>query len=354
MNIPLARKLLLGLAAGDALGSTSEFQSREMVLATLRKYQDQGWPYRQVGGGAFDWKPGDFTDDTALALAILRGSKDHGFNPKAVALEFVAWYKSGPRDIGGTTRHACQSLIRGTPWRDVGLKIYRKNPQSLSNGSLMRNGIVPALTESLEDIFEISLKQGIITNYAPLCVACCAFQCWVIINLHDGTKFSPTSFIHNFVDDWSRWVQKCRDPEIQLWRKNVTGAEIIAALSRLKEALEDSQFDPFKHDFTGNSGFCVTTLQVAWWALKLAHEPANWKPELREQWSALFPGFDGFKHELKGDALALVPLVGHDADTNAACAGPMIAAAHPIPKSMTDGLQAAREFDDLFGKDLSA
>jgi ADP-ribosylglycohydrolase len=85
MNIRLARTILLGLVAGDALGSTSEYQSREMVLATLRKYQDEGWPSRQVGGRAFGWTPGEFTDDTALALAILRGSKHKGFSSKSGA-----------------------------------------------------------------------------------------------------------------------------------------------------------------------------------------------------------------------------------------------------------------------------
>ncbi|MGI5863844.1 MAG: ADP-ribosylglycohydrolase family protein [Myxococcales bacterium] len=55
---------LLGQAAGDALGTTVEFESRQAIA---RRYP-QG--LREiVGGGPFGLKPGQITDDTELALA---------------------------------------------------------------------------------------------------------------------------------------------------------------------------------------------------------------------------------------------------------------------------------------------
>ena len=58
--------LLLATAAGDALGAPYESQPArgpELEVA-------------MVGGGAFGWEPGEWTDDTSMALAIGRGRRD--------------------------------------------------------------------------------------------------------------------------------------------------------------------------------------------------------------------------------------------------------------------------------------
>ncbi len=55
---------ILGLAAGDALGATYEFCSPDQV--------PEG-PLEMVGGGWLDLEPGETTDDTALAKAVLKG-----------------------------------------------------------------------------------------------------------------------------------------------------------------------------------------------------------------------------------------------------------------------------------------
>ncbi|MDO5084247.1 MAG: ADP-ribosylglycohydrolase family protein [Arachnia propionica] len=56
---------LLGLAAGDALGTTVEFQPR----GSFPEVTDI------VGGGVFDLEAGQWTDDTSmtLGLALARG-----------------------------------------------------------------------------------------------------------------------------------------------------------------------------------------------------------------------------------------------------------------------------------------
>src|SRR5687767_7199890 len=54
------RGCLLGLAAGDALGTTLEFESP----GTFTPIADM------VGGGPFDLKPGEWTDDTSMALCL--------------------------------------------------------------------------------------------------------------------------------------------------------------------------------------------------------------------------------------------------------------------------------------------
>ncbi len=63
--------LMLGLAAGDSLGSTSEFCAQSSVPEVYNRYKAEGWPFKQVGQGSFAWKPGEPTDDSAMAMCIV-------------------------------------------------------------------------------------------------------------------------------------------------------------------------------------------------------------------------------------------------------------------------------------------
>ncbi len=58
---------LLGLAVGDAIGTTLEFKARD------------SYPHLtdMVGGGPFGLKAGEWTDDTAMALALAETLQDH-------------------------------------------------------------------------------------------------------------------------------------------------------------------------------------------------------------------------------------------------------------------------------------
>lgn len=82
-----AAGVLLGTAAGDALGAGYEF---------TRPGPEQ--EIDMIGGGAFDWAPGEWTDDTAMALAIAQAAADGpGLEIDAVAAGFVRWYDSDPK-----------------------------------------------------------------------------------------------------------------------------------------------------------------------------------------------------------------------------------------------------------------
>ena len=59
---------LYGVAVGDALGGPLEFMSREAVH---RAYPDG--LRDMVGGGWLNLKPGETTDDTAMALCVAEG-----------------------------------------------------------------------------------------------------------------------------------------------------------------------------------------------------------------------------------------------------------------------------------------
>jgi ADP-ribosyl-[dinitrogen reductase] hydrolase len=70
---------LLGLAAGDALGAGYEFT-----------YPDRGTEVGMIGGGVFDWAPGEWTDDTQMALCIADVSATGGLDLDAIGGRFLA------------------------------------------------------------------------------------------------------------------------------------------------------------------------------------------------------------------------------------------------------------------------
>ncbi|MGN6485016.1 MAG: ADP-ribosylglycohydrolase family protein, partial [Thermomicrobiales bacterium] len=57
---------LLGLAAGDALGAGYEFGPP----------LPDDTPIAMVGGTTFGWEPGEWTDDTGMAVAIALAMRD--------------------------------------------------------------------------------------------------------------------------------------------------------------------------------------------------------------------------------------------------------------------------------------
>lgn len=183
INTDHLRLLLAGLAAGDSLGSTSEFAGPEGVARAYERHSAAGWPFRQVGGGPFGWEPGDPTDDTDMAMCIVRAVCGRGaFDPDAVADEFVRWYDRGPRDIGGTTAGALARRRGGAAWHDCGYAAFRANPGNSANGSLMRNGVVAAFSNDLDGVFRYTVQQAIVTHYDPLSVLCCCAQSFLILS----------------------------------------------------------------------------------------------------------------------------------------------------------------------------
>ena len=122
---------LVGLAVGDAVGTTLEFKQP----GTFSPLTDM------VGGGPFGLRPGDWTDDTSMALCLAESLLDTGGMDLADQLRrYVLWWRSGYLsstgrcfDIGGTTRAELTRFER------TGEAINPKiDQESAANGSLMR------------------------------------------------------------------------------------------------------------------------------------------------------------------------------------------------------------------------
>jgi ADP-ribosyl-[dinitrogen reductase] hydrolase len=77
---------LLGLATGDAVGTTLEFQSR----GSFPPVNDM------VGGGPFNLTPGQWTDDTSMALCLAISLVEAGgFDSTDQMNRYCNWYQSG-------------------------------------------------------------------------------------------------------------------------------------------------------------------------------------------------------------------------------------------------------------------
>lgn len=123
---------LLGLACGDAVGTTNEFKKRgSFPLLT-----------DMVGGGPFDLKAGEWTDDTSMALCIADALlAADGFDAALTMELFCAWRYDGYLsstghcfDIGGVTQSALSRYTQKPHNPYQGLA----RPDLAGNGALMR------------------------------------------------------------------------------------------------------------------------------------------------------------------------------------------------------------------------
>ncbi|WP_336490776.1 ADP-ribosylglycohydrolase family protein [Methylobacterium nigriterrae] len=178
-----ARGALLGLAVGDALGTTLEFEPRD----------DQPLHTEMLGGGPFSLAPGQWTDDTAMALALADSLlAGQGFDPQDLATRFVSWWRQGSYsctgqcfDIGHATAEALARFeVTGEPFAGSA------DPLSAGNGSIMR--LAPAVLFSLRQdagaADQLAMAQGRITHAAEQCRQACSL---LAVILRDAIRGKP-------------------------------------------------------------------------------------------------------------------------------------------------------------------
>jgi ADP-ribosyl-[dinitrogen reductase] hydrolase len=167
-----AEGVLLGLACGDALGRPVEFKSAASIQAS------HGTVDEMLGHGTHGQPAGTVTDDTDLALCIARSLIDTGgFDGSDVASRFVAWYESGPFDIGLMTADVIRRLQAGDPWDQAGQTVWESRPEgsNAGNGSVMRCApYALAFAEDDQYLGRVSERSSAITHADPRCKRGCA------------------------------------------------------------------------------------------------------------------------------------------------------------------------------------
>ena len=174
-----ARGALLGLAVGDAIGTTVEFKPR----GSFAPLTDM------VGGGPFQLLPGQWTDDTSMALCLAASLLDNGFDLHDQMQRYVRWHDEGYMssngrcfDIGIATSSALERFRRtGNP------AAGSRNPDSAGNGSIMRLAPVPIhYLETPEQAIAMSAAQSTTTHQAPECLAACRLLAEVLVRALQG------------------------------------------------------------------------------------------------------------------------------------------------------------------------
>ena len=166
MNIDQAKGMLVGLAVGDALGTTLEF---------TRPSQNDKLHTEMIGRGPFNLPAGAFTDDSSLALAMASSLIDtEEFDPIDVIQEFWKWYQDGKYstenrcfDIGNTTRDGLND------WSSNFDKPYAGSVDNKAsgNGGIMR--IAPIIIwnrHNYEDAMVDAVRSSMLTHASEKCI----------------------------------------------------------------------------------------------------------------------------------------------------------------------------------------
>jgi ADP-ribosyl-[dinitrogen reductase] hydrolase len=168
--------VMLGMAAGDALGAGYEFGPPF----------GEDVPVLMNGGGGFGWAPGGWTDDTSMAVPILQAAAEGlGLRDEAVLDEIVGrwveWAKTAT-DVGVQLRAV---LSRTEPTasavRIVAKEHHDRNGRSAGNGSLMRTApIALAYLHDAESLAEAARAISDLTHHETDAGDACVIWCLAI------------------------------------------------------------------------------------------------------------------------------------------------------------------------------
>ena len=233
------RGSLLGLAAGDALGTTLEFKRP----GSFDPVEDI------VGGGPFGLRPGEWTDDTSMALCLAESLiETFGFDPTDQLERYVRWRRDGHLsstgrcfDIGVTVGSALSRFERmGEPY------CGSTDPYSAGNGSIMRLAPVPLF-------FALDPRRAVAraadssrtTHGAPEAVDACRYLAALIVGAVQGAAKEELLSDH-YSPAPGLWDEEPLAPRI---------AEIAAGSFRRREPPE-----------IRGTGYVVESLEAALWA----------------------------------------------------------------------------------------
>lgn len=291
------RGALLGLAAGDALGTTLEFKDP----GTFAPLTDM------VGGGPFGLKPGEWTDDTSMALCLAESLVEmNGFDPIDQLERYVRWYRHGLYsvkghcfDIGITTAGALRRFeATGRP--DCG----SADPGAAGNGSLMRLAPAPlAFAADPAAAVRYAGESSTTTHGARECVDACRYFGGLLVGAVQG-RSKAELLASGFAPLPGMWDGAPLAPKVAAVAAGSYVGKPAAAVR--------------------GSGYVVHTLEAALWA---------------------FAGTDTFR----AGALAVVNL-GEDADSTGAVYGQLAGAFYGvegIPAEWRDKLAMRERIEEL-------
>jgi ADP-ribosylglycohydrolase len=172
---------MLGMATGDALGTTLEFRPP----GSFTPIEDM------VGGGPFELRPGEWTDDTSMALCLAESLiETRRFDPVDQLERYVRWWRHGHLsstgecfDIGNQTVEALAQFEHTGSSNPAS-----PEPEKAGNGSIMRLAPVAIICATdIEAAITHSAGSSMTTHPAPRPVDACRYLGALIAGAVTGT-----------------------------------------------------------------------------------------------------------------------------------------------------------------------
>lgn len=255
-----------------------------------------------AGGGPFGLQPGQWTDDTSMALCLAESLLEReGFDPADQMTRYLRWYREGHLsstgrcfDIGNTVRAALRRFERsGEPYSGS------TDPYSAGNGSLMRLApVVLFFAGDARETIRCAAASSRTTHGAAAAVDACRYMAALLLGAlygHEKSRLLET----DYAPVAGYWSERPLVPEI---------AEIAAGSYKRRQPPEIK-----------GTGYVVRSLEAALWAF---HHGSNFR-----------------------EGCLLAANLGDDADTTAAVYGQLAGAYYAekgIPSAWRDRL-ALRE-----------
>ncbi|MCG7598093.1 ADP-ribosylglycohydrolase family protein [Mycobacterium sp. PSTR-4-N] len=277
--------VLLATAAGDALGAPYEFQlprgpELDVVMA---------------GGGP--WEPGEWTDDTAMAIAIAEVAATGADLREEAAQDAIVtrWrgWSRGAKDVGIQTGSVLRSatigdVITAERARAAAEHLHRRSGRSGGNGSLMRTAPVAlAYLDDEDALVRAARSLSVLTHYDPEAGDACVLWCSAI-----------------------RHAVLTGELDVRVGLRHL-GPQTRGVWAERLEVAETSRPADFP-----NNGWVVSALQAAWSAIATTPVPTD------------DPASGVFRADHLRLSLDAAVRAGFDTDTVAAIAGGLLGAAH--------------------------
>jgi ADP-ribosyl-[dinitrogen reductase] hydrolase len=289
-----AAGVLLGMGCGDALGAAYEFGPPLPEDA----------PVQMKGGGSFGWAPGEWTDDTSMAIAIAEpAATGADLRTKEardqVAARWAGW-ATDANDVGKQTRDVLSAATRAARSRgeseptgaDLALAAAQHDAwlgRSGGNGSLMRTAPVALACLHDPDALVLAAQEiSALTHYDPEAGEACALWCLAIRHAVLNGNLNIRNGLEHLPEDRAR-----------VWAARLDEAE----------AGRPADFD--------HNGWVVQALQGAWSAITATTVTTNASADQDSGTSTAGPAH--FRRALEAAVRG-----GRDTDTVAAIAGALV------------------------------
>ncbi|TYL50071.1 hydrolase [Nocardioides sp. BGMRC 2183] len=248
-----AAGVLLASAAGDALGVPYEF-NHPPSAAELAEMK---------GGGLGNFAPGEWSDDTSMAIAIAEVAATGADLTSAEALDaiasgFLRWFNDGPPDIGIQT----SAVLNGTAalaapdmpgiaevMRREAAAYSRQHPHSAGNGALMRTAAVAlAHLDDRERLARAARLISELTHADPLAGDSCVLWCEAIRVAVGEARIQVTAGLDLLPDErreqWASWLKEAQTRPAGDFRPN--GFTVVALQAAVAAITSTSLGEPFE------------------------------------------------------------------------------------------------------------